>query len=170
MTNDLKSTSFNELFASYYEIICRQLLYLTGDPGTADDLAQETFLKLYTSPPKELTNPGGWLRKVATNLAYNYLKGEKIRKSKEINTEYERLDKIISFDEIFIRSQEVREVRGVLKKMSPRDRIGLLLKFSGYSYQEIAQVLEIQKSSVGTILARSMARFKEEYLRQKGCE
>lgn len=167
---DSTRMNFKELFDTYYTAVYRQLYFLLGEQTAAEDLAQETFLKLYSTPPRDLYNPGGWLVRVATNLAYNYLRSEKSRKERETNVEYERISNIISYDEMFIRSQEVRQVRAVLKQMAVRDRVCLLLKFSGYSYSEIADVIGVEKSSVGTILARALRRFKEEYCREKGDE
>jgi DNA-directed RNA polymerase specialized sigma24 family protein len=42
----------------------------------------------------------------------------------------------------------------------------LLLKFSGYKYNEIAEVIGVESSSVGTILARAQAKFKEKYQKE----
>jgi DNA-directed RNA polymerase specialized sigma24 family protein len=44
-------TGFRELFDSYYPVICRQLTCLLGSRAAAEDVAQETFIKLYQSPP-----------------------------------------------------------------------------------------------------------------------
>jgi len=41
----------------------------------------------------------------------------------------------------------------------------LLLKFSGYKYSEIAETIKIDKNSVGTVISRAQAKFKENYLK-----
>lgn len=161
---------FKTLFGTYYPRICRQLTYLLGDRAAAEDLAQETFLKLYQNPPSEWTNPGGWLAKVATNLAYNYLRGEKSRQARETNTANNAAHTVFSLEETISRSQEVAAVRSVLQQMAARDRTCLLLRFSGFSYAEIAGAIGVEKTSVGTILARAQGKFKEKYLSQKGCD
>ncbi|RYD06833.1 hypothetical protein N752_02190 [Desulforamulus aquiferis] len=66
-------------------------------------------------------------------------------------------------EELVLDREEVRLVRSALEKLQPRDRIILLMKFSGYSYDEIAVTAEIGKNSVGTILSRARERFKREY-------
>ena len=65
-----------------------------------------------------------------------------------------------------MKNQEVRTVRKILACLPDRDRMCLLLKFSGYKYGEIADIIEVEKSSVGTILARAQAKFKERYLKE----
>jgi DNA-directed RNA polymerase specialized sigma24 family protein len=47
--------------------------------------------------------------------------------------------------------------------LSERDRQALLLKEEGLDYQEIADVLQIEKSSVGTTLSRARRRLAEAY-------
>ena len=44
--------SYEETYRSFYAQVVRQLTYLLGDRAAAEDVAQETFLKLYTVPPR----------------------------------------------------------------------------------------------------------------------
>src|SRR3990172_8105455 len=76
--------NFKELFEAHYPMVLRHLLLIVGERATAEGLAPETFIKLYESPPREFTNLSGWLVRVATNLAYNHLRGEKNRKRREL--------------------------------------------------------------------------------------
>jgi len=162
--------NFKQIFDQYYLSLCRHLALILGNYGLAEDLAQETFMKLLQSPPSILTNVGGWLTRVGTNLAYNYLRSEKSRQNREAKVEAWRSSKIVFFDEAVSRNQEIKDVQQTLAKLTPRDRICLVLKFSGYNYAEIAEVIEVKKSSVGTILARAQAKFREAYLAEKGSE
>ena len=45
-----------------------------GDADEAQDLALETFWRLYSSPPRRTENVGGWLYRVALRLGYNALR------------------------------------------------------------------------------------------------
>lgn len=159
--------SYQELYQKYYLPICRQLTYLLADRAVAEELTQEVFLKLYHTPPRDFQNIGGWLSRVATNLAYNYLRSEKSRLCRE--------EKITLFSQVMdsseervIRNEDIRSVRAVLDALPERDRLCLLMKHAGFSYEEIAAATGLKKSSVGTIIARAQARFKKMYLEQKG--
>jgi DNA-directed RNA polymerase specialized sigma24 family protein len=44
-----------------------------------------------------------------------------------------------------------------------RERELLLLRAEGYSYRDIASALELNETSVGTLLARARRRFEEAY-------
>jgi len=103
---------------------------------------------------------------VATNLAYNYIRDQKTRRSKEPVIEGHMVSNVISIEEIAIKNSEVRLVRKLLNNLNHRDRLCLLLKFSGYKYNEIAEIAKIEKASVGKILARAQEKFKELYLKE----
>jgi len=143
------------------------LAYLLGNRDTAEDLAQETFLKLYASPPRHQDNLPAWLRKVAVNLAYKHLQKEQNRRRRELRVATEDEHAGAGVDPV-TRRQEVREVRAVLEALPRRDRTCLLLRFSGYSYAEIAQIIGVEPSSVGTLLARARSKFRDEYSRREG--
>jgi RNA polymerase sigma factor (sigma-70 family) len=152
---------FKELFTANYQHVLRHLILLTGNKTLAEDIAQETFIKLYENPPREFTNLSGWLMKVSTNLAYNHLRGEKNRKKREEAQGFVR----DVFEEDFLRTSEAAEARAALRTLDDRDRTCLVLKFSGFSYSEIAQVTGIKESSIGTTIARSLVKFRQAYER-----
>ncbi|WP_433542754.1 RNA polymerase sigma factor SigX [Neomoorella humiferrea] len=163
----IKSAEFEALFQSFYPLVYRRLYYLLGERAAAEDLTQEVFLKLYYQPPREKSNLGGWLLRVAANLAYNYLRGEERRRRHEENQAREE-GGVIPLEEAVIRSQEARLVHQCLAKLPPRDRICLLLKNAGHTYAEIAAVIQVDKNSVGTILARARRHFIALYSELEG--
>ena len=50
-------------------------------------------------------------------------------------------------------------IRAALATLSPRERELLLLQAEGFSYREIARVLGIRETSVGTLLRRARTQF-----------
>lgn len=159
------NNDFKNCYEKYYMVIFKHAAYLTGSTQTAEDITQEAFIRLYNSPPQH-DNTGAWLSRVATNLAYNYIRDEKSRRNKEPVMEEWEPSKVISIEEAAIKDTEIRLTRKILNKMKPRDRLCLLLKFSGYKYHEISDILSLEKSSVGKILARAQEKFKEMYLKE----
>ncbi len=161
---------FKELFERHYPAICRQLTCLLGSRTAAEDVAQEAFVKLYETPPKEFSNLGGWLTKVATNMAYNHLNSENSRRRREAAAGISIA--VVEADpaEALVRDEEVIFTRRVLELLPERDRYCLLLKFSGMNYAAIARVIGVKESSVGTLLARARAKFKAEYIKLEGSD
>jgi RNA polymerase sigma-70 factor (ECF subfamily) len=59
-------------------------------------------------------------------------------------------------------------VRAVLAAMKDRDAELLLLRADGMAYREIAHLLGVQPSSVGTLLARAEREFERRYRAKYG--
>lgn len=156
---------FKTWYKEYYNIIFKHASYLTGSTYTAEDITQETFIKLYNCTER-IENIGAWLSRVATNLAYNHIRNENTKTRKQPVIEDNEQSNVISLEDAAIRDYEIRITRKILDRLSPRDRMCLLLKFSGYKYNEISEIVGVEKNSVGKILARSQEKFKKMYLKE----
>lgn len=154
---------YKQIFYEYYPGVLRKLSSLVRDDAAAEDLAQETFLKLYRQPPDNLDAPGAWLHRVATRLAYDYM--DKIARDRRLA---ERQGKqmpegegaVPSGEDELMRQLDQEEVREWLDELDERDRKALLLRYSGYSYAEIAEELSVRPPLVGTLLSRATERLK----------
>ena len=169
-TTEHRNNGFRELFDRHYPAMCRQLTCLLGSRAAAEDVAQEAFIRLYQTPPREPSNLGGWLTRVATNLAYNHLRSENSRRRREAGSGQIPGVVVAGPEEVLVRDEEVALTRQILELLPERDRACLLLKFSGMNYADIARAIGVKDSSVGTMLARARARFKSEYIRLKGSD
>lgn len=167
-TADKPKMSFRELFDHHYPAVCRHLTCILGNRAAAEDVAQETFIRLYQTPPPEPSNLGGWLSRVATNLAYNHLRSENSRFRREAGAGAAEVVAGEGPEEILVRDEEVALTRKALEQLPARDRACLFLRFSGMDYAGIAHATGIKESSVGTVLARARAKFKSEYIKLEG--
>lgn len=59
-----------------------------------------------------------------------------------------------------VAEEERLAVRRALAQLTEREQSCLVLRHSGLSYAEVAAVIGVQPSSVGTILARAEERFR----------
>lgn len=149
---------FDMIYQEYYGKVCKVVYILAG--SDAEDIAQDAFIKLYNAPPTDMTNPGAWVTRVAVNLAKNRIRSDAARMRRE---EMTLIEETVHAEETAISDMEREEVRRALGKLDTRDRDALVLKYSGYSYEEISKVLKINKSSVGTIIARAQKKFKSVF-------
>ncbi|MBJ8052294.1 RNA polymerase sigma factor SigX [Bacillus cereus] len=159
---NVSDITFEELFKQNYVYVVKQILWIIKEQTIAEELAQEVFLQLYRTDWKEVENLRGWLIKSSTYVAYNYIRSEKrhqARVDKEI--QYQEIQHDSSLDDQWIRKEEITKVQIVLRKMKEQDRTILLMKFSGFQYKEIAQVLQIDVSSIGTLLVRAKLKFRK---------
>ncbi|KEK24894.1 RNA polymerase sigma factor SigX [Bacillus gaemokensis] len=160
----VSDVTFEDLFKQYYVYVVKQIVWIIKKQTIAEELAQEVFLQLHRTDWKEIENLPGWLIKSSTYVAYNYLRSEKrhqARIDKEI--QYHEIRNDSSLDDQWIRKEEITKVQNALIKMSDQDRTILLMKFSGFQYKEIAQVLQMDVSSIGTLLVRAKTKFRKIY-------
>ncbi|MGN4716784.1 RNA polymerase sigma factor SigX [Bacillus cereus group sp. MYBK226-2] len=161
--------TFEALFKQNYAYVVKQIIWIIKEQTVAEELAQEVFLQLYHSDWKSIENLRAWLIKSSTYVAYNYIRSEKrhqARIGKE--TQYQEVQIDSSLDDEWIRKEEITKVQRVLRKMKEQDRTILLMKFSGFRYKEIAQVLQIEDSSVGTLLTRAKLKFRKTFEQMEG--
>jgi len=161
----LDAKDYKNIFEKYYTSVFRLLTCFLSSRATAEDIAQETFLKFYLTPPRELDNVGGWLTRVAKNLAYNHLHRERSRATREFQMDLPRKTELES---CLLEEEENAIIGRSLNSLTDRDRVCLTLRLTGMNYAEIAQAIDVKETSVGTILARAKERFKREYLKLKG--
>ncbi len=160
---------FEGIFRRCYAEIYRYVYRIVGSGPAAEDLAQETFLRLYQQrfPPQREHNVRAWLFRVATHLAFNWLRenGRRERRNQRLSIEAHEAQSLASPDEYVEHRAEQERVRKVLACLKPVQAQALLLRHAGLSYREVADVLGIAPGSVGTILTRAAEAFQKVYER-----
>ena len=157
------NADFDTLFLAHYDGVYRLLYRIVGTRDEAEDLAQETFLRLARqrfSPSRE-HNVAGWLHAVASHLALNVLRSRGRRQRRE-EAVYRQASDAGESDppEVAMRDEERAAVRRTLAALPQRQAQILMLRHAGLSYREIAAALEMAPGSVGATLARAEAAFE----------
>src|SRR5512133_3968221 len=118
------SQEFESLFREYWAYVYRILQRLVGDPAEAEDLALETFLRLYQRSPikEDGFQLGGWLYRVATNLGLRSIRSFKRRERHEIEAGRFALEEAPETRpaDLHAQAEEQDLARQALAKMSER--------------------------------------------------
>jgi RNA polymerase sigma factor (sigma-70 family) len=161
------SCTFDEQFLQYWAPVYRLLVRLVGDPAEAEDLALETFLRLYQRPPAAGVglNLGGWLRRVATNLGLHSIRSYQRRERYELTAGKDVLERSKEDRpaEILSGKEDHRLARLALSQMNERQARLLVLRYSGLPYKEIAAELGVSCTSIGPLLFRAEREFEKRY-------
>ena len=116
-----------------------------------------------------LPRPGGWLYRVATNLGLNALRARKRRQHYETQAGIQELaSSTKDAASAAAQSLEKQRVRAALASLKPRSAQLLILRHSGQSYANIADVIGVAPGSVGTLLARAEREFEKAYSKLEG--
>lgn len=152
------------LFVTYHAMLVRYLTRRLGDRDWAEEVAQETFVRALRQ--ESIVNERAWVFAVAHNLVRDGARRDaRNRRHLELMAAEvrEQEQEAPEEEQTLDRAQELARARRALAALSERDRQALLLKEEGLDYQEIADVLQIDKSSVGTTLSRARRRLAEAY-------
>ena len=154
------------LFREYHATLVRYLTRRLGDRDWAEEVAQETFVRALRQDT--IMNERSWVFAVANNLVRDDARRvSRQRKHLELMAAEARDQEQESPEESQEitpeMAQETADARRALESLAERDRQALLMKEEGLDYGEIAEVLGIEKSSVGTTLSRARRRLAETY-------
>ncbi len=156
--------AFEDSFTRHYSRVYQVLFRLTGNRAEAEDLALETFWRLWQRAPA-MPNPAAWLYRVATNLGYNALRATRRRTHYEDAAAQLVWQTPASPDPLSAaeRAAERARVQATLGRLRSRDAQILVLRHSVLSYREIADALGVSPNSVGALLARAEKEFEKHY-------
>ncbi len=162
---------FTRLFHEQFPRLFRYLDRLAGDPSLAADAVQEAFVRLNRRGEMP-DDPAAWLVTVASNV----LRDDRRRAGRHLRLLSGKPDGVAMSTPPLdpaatLESSERRAmVRAAMTRLNDRDRDALLLRHAGYSYREIGLALDLNPSSVGTILLRATAAFRRAWEEMHGAE
>jgi putative glutamine amidotransferase len=134
----------------------RRLQQITGDPETAEDLAQEAFIRAWRGEPAGAERPviGAWLHRTATNLALDEVRRRSRRPTAQLDEDLH----------LTAPGADSGEARAALADISPHERLVLLLRFeAGLSLRELAGALAISEEAARKRVSRARRRFAAAY-------
>lgn len=153
---------FHELYHRTARPLRAYLLRSCGDPALADDLLQETFLRMLRSgfDGDNDDHRRRYLYRIGTNLLRDHF-----RKARPQTDKVPERDESPVHDQIFhLRS----DVGGAMAEIGPRDRQMLWLAYAeGASHDEIAEIMKLRPASVRSMLFRARKRLAQ-VLRSRG--
>ncbi len=150
------------LFERHHEWVHSLCYRLTGDTSAADDLVQESFLRVsrYSSGFAGRAAFKTWLYRLVRNVCYDHMKAESRARKRAELAATEQMDERQEHEETDSRLETIRKA---LYRLSPEKREVLVLsRYEGLSYAEIAEKCE---TTVGAIKVRAHRAMRE--LRQK---
>lgn len=144
--------------------------HVTRSRQEADDLYQDTFLKMYEMGEKVVirTNPKSFLMSVALNLYRNHKRKLSVRQriigvSVAVDEAADSVaDEERGTEDLVVAKEECLLVREMVRKLPDKYRIPILLYYmEGVSIAEIAALLQMSENTVKTRMRRAKKILKE---------
>ncbi len=159
-------TSFEILLQKYRSPLVHFLYRMVRDTATAEDLAQEVFLRVYRARKRYEANAKftTWMFRIATNLALNSIRDgryHQLEVSIDVATDgdarsFELPSGEAAADQRLIERDRAGLIRGAVMALPEKQRAAVLLhKYQEMDYGEIAHVLDCSESALKSLLFRA---------------
>ncbi|MDE6113763.1 MAG: RNA polymerase sigma factor [Muribaculum sp.] len=149
--------AFEQLVEEYNDGLRRFLLNLTlGDAALTDDLAQETFIKVYISlrSYQGIARFRTWLYRIAYNEFYMY-----VRRRRESGEDERGYDNVADTVSPYDADDASMDVERCLKVLSEAERTAVLLFYlDDRPIKEIADIMQMPQGTVKSHLSRAKAK------------
>jgi len=148
-----EETAFNQLVQKYQEKLYWHIRKIVIDHEDADDVLQNTFIKIWRSLPDFRSDSRlfTWLYRIATNEALSFLKQKKRRRTTPIEDVEHTVGGQLESDPWFDGDEIQLKLQQAILKLPEKQRLVFNMKyFDGMKYDEMAGIL---KTSVGALKA-----------------
>jgi RNA polymerase sigma factor (sigma-70 family) len=158
--------AYAELFERYHSRIFNYAYGLAGNREDAGDIAQEAFVRVFEALPR-LTgdlNFSAYLYRTAHNVGIDTVKHRgrfapadalEVQREPSLRTDPER---------VTLLQEQQEQTWGAAFRLSDKHREILTLReLHDMSYQDIADVLDMPRTTVGVLLSRARLKFKEAF-------
>lgn len=179
---DGDAEAFADLVVAWQDRLVTLFLHHTGDHSTAEDLAQEVFLRVYRAratyqPTAKFTT---WIHTIANHVASDLKQRSYRRREYGVPTSASVSSSAIGLDQMAVaasglmparvadRSELQSVVQEAIATLNERQRMAVLLaKFEQCSYEEIATAMGLTVPAVKSLLFRARDQLRaalEPYL------
>jgi RNA polymerase sigma-70 factor (ECF subfamily) len=168
LLNDVKNSdksAFKKLFHQYHSTLFRFIVYRVHDEDLAEDIVQETFLRVWNNRLKLDPNKSFFslIAKIGTNLCYDHFRHQEVRvRHKDTIPKPEQSD----YDDPQ-KSQELNELKDEINRIVNEQlpekcrEIFVLSRIEGLANQEIAAILDLSRRTVENQLYRALKILKK---------
>ena len=163
--------SWSELVEQHADGVYRLALRLTGNPHDAEDLTQETFMRVFRS----LKNyqPGtfeGWLHRITTNLFLDLVRRRSTIYMEALPEDYEpSAEGTRTPEEHYLDNHMDPALEAALDALSPDFRVAIVLcDVVGMSYDEIADTLGVKMGTVRSRIHRARQQLRASLATHEG--
>lgn len=162
--------SWDELVREHADRVYRLAYRLSGDAQDAEDLTQETFIRVFRS--LQSYQPGtfeGWLHRITTNLFLDMVRRRNRIRMEALPEDYDRVPaEGPTPEDVYHDARLDPDLQSALDSLAPEFRAAVVLcDIEGLSYEEIGATLGVKLGTVRSRIHRGRQALRE-YLAHNG--
>lgn len=166
---DGDDSGFVEIIKDYKDGLQIYLCSITGNVLVAEELTEETFVKIITKKPRfsEKSSFKTWLYTIGRNIAIDFLRKNSRKEEVPLDEIQDLRSEERLLEDAYIKDEEKRELHKALKKLPSVYRQALWLTyFEELSNKEAAGIMKKSVHNIETILYRARIALKEELTKE----
>jgi len=158
-----------EIIRDYRDGLILYLYSFTGDLRAAEELAEDTFVKLAVKRPRD---KGGasfktWLYAIGRNLALDHLRRSAARREAPLEAASARTSEAESLEQRCLRTERQQQLRRAMARLKPEYRQVLwLVYFEDFSLKDAARVMKKSTHAAETLVYRARQALKAEWIKE----
>jgi RNA polymerase sigma-70 factor, ECF subfamily len=168
-------SAFGFLVQKYRRAMISFMYRLCHNPASAEELAQEVFLRVYRS--RSTYEPSAkfstWLYRIATNLAVNHARDTRHERpektvrldepDQETGNTPDLADESLTAEEQLLRRERLAAIREKVNALPERQRMAVVMhKYQQMDYRQIAAVMKMSESATKSLLFRAYETLREQ--------
>src|SRR3954447_856842 len=165
--------ALRELIEAHQHRIVGAVTRMLGDEMDAEDLAQQVFIRVWKSAPRY--EPSAkfttWLFKIARNLVFNELRRRKRHATHSLDAPSENEERQAAHpadltakspDTTLLDTELQEAIEAAIQALPETQRMAIVLRrYDEFSYEEIAEILELSVPAVKSVLFRARTELRE---------
>ena len=168
-------SAFEFLVQKYRRPMVSFMYRMARNAGSAEDLAQEVFLRVYRSRQSYEASAKftTWLYRIATNLAVNHARDTRHERpevqvsldepDEESGTTLELPDGTLNAEQAMVRNERMLAIRRKVEALPEQQRLAVIMhKYQQMDYKQIAEVLKKSESATKSLLFRAYEALREQ--------
>ncbi|MBW8879509.1 MAG: RNA polymerase sigma factor [Acidobacteria bacterium] len=165
MTKPTGNERFVQLLEEHKRMLYKVASVYCADAEDRRDLVQEIVIQLWRSFPRydDQLKFSTWMYRIGMNVAISFLRSEKRRGRETVALEQVEIIDTAAADRVMGEAgDDLRLLQRLVSRLDEMSRALIVLYLEGYSYAEIAEILGISVTNVGTRINRIKNRLREE--------
>lgn len=151
-----KEQYFRQVYRQTKDKIYRLCLGFVGNQSDADDLFQETMIKVWENLDSFNENSAisTWIYRISTNTALLFIKKKNISDKKTSPLKPEDLNLELNESDVYAKELKSLKLYQCISELKDIDRIIIGLLLENCSYQEISEITGLTTSNIGARINR----------------
>jgi len=157
---------FDQFFRTNAKLLRNYLFYKFGDMEQAEDLVQETFIKLWNNCSKvSLDKAKNYVFTVATNLGISKTRHEKVKLKYQNYITHRNTDRSeeSSPEFILLEKEYMEKLKNAIAMLPERQReVFLLSRIDKKTYREIAALSGVSVKAIEKLMHKALVKLREK--------